>query len=343
MGDKKLKPKIAIIIDKTGWAFSNAAEQIKKNLLNYYDIDIISTDMFGDNIIELFLLGEKYNLMFFMWRGVISWLYSDYSREQIAKLGLKQEEFLNQYVKNKNIVTGVYDHLFLKTESERTDFILDNVKDYIVCSEKLKQIYYEYPHTKKPSMVISDGVDLKLFKMNNKHKYNNIANKIIKIGWTGNSKFQDENDDDLKGLQKIIKPAISDLINQGYPIQLDIADRNINFIPHNQMPDYYNNIDIYVCASRTEGHPEPILEAMACGVPIISTDVGIVPEVFGKKQKEFIIERSKDDLKNKIIKLFDKNKKIKQLSKENLKQIKKWTWKNKAEQYRIFFEKNMKA
>ena len=336
-----MKRKIAIIIDKEGWAFSNAAYQIKKHLSNYYDIDIIPADIFEGNAAKLFILGEKYNLMFFMWRGIISWLYSEYCKDYIAKLGFQYEEFLDKYVREKNIVTAIYDHLFLKKETERTDFILNNIKAYTVCSKKLEKIYEIYPNEKKPSMIISDGVDLDLFQMYNKEKYDNIENKVLKFGWTGNSKFADENDDDLKGLQKIIKPAIQDLEKEGYPIKLEIADRNIKMIPYNEMPNYYNDIDIYICASRTEGHPDPILEAMACGVPIISTDVGIVPEVFGEKQKEFIIERSKNSLKKKIIELLNNTQKLKELSQENLRQIQEWSWKKKAEQFKIFFDQNM--
>ncbi|WZB73295.1 glycosyltransferase family 4 protein [Achromobacter xylosoxidans] len=44
------------------------------------------------------------------------------------------------------------------------------------------------------------------------------------------------------------------------------------------MPAYYNSLDLYVCPSAIEGTPNPVLEAMACGVPVISTDVGIVPK-----------------------------------------------------------------
>ena len=333
------KPKIAIIIDKEGWAFSNAAEQIKKYLCEFYKIDIIPIDIFGDNSIKLFLLATEYDLMFFMWRGIISWIYSDYSKSYITRLGFEYEEFLEKYVRKRNIVTAVYDHLFLQSETERTDFILDNIKAYVVCSQKLKEIYCEFE--KKPSYVISDGVDLELFKMINSEKYNDIDNRTIKIGWTGNSKFLDEQDDDLKGLKKVIKPAVEELISEGYDIVLKVADRNVKMIPHNEMPNYYNDIDIYVCASRTEGHPDPVLEAMACGVPIISTDVGIVNEVFGKKQKEFIIERTKDDLKNKIIKLLDNKKIIKQLSEENLEEIQKWSWKSKAQMFKKFFDENM--
>lgn len=341
MSKLKEKSKVIIIVDKENWAFYNAATQIKKNLGTYYDIDIISMEIFEDNIVKLLLYCSTYDLIFFMWRGLISWIYSNFSKNYINKLGFEYEEFLNKYVRNKNIVTGVYDHLYLQSEKERTDFILDNINAYTVCSKKLEQLYMEYPNSKKPMMVISDGVDLELFNMKKKDKYSNIENKTIIIGWTGNSKFTDDTDDDLKGLNKIIKPAIKELIEEGYNIELKIADRNIKMIPHEQMPNYYNDIDIYVCASRTEGHPDPVLEAMACGVPVISTDVGIVPEVFGQKQKKFIIKRTKEELKDRIIELIKNKQKLKELSDENLTRIKEWSWDKKAEQFKVFFDRNI--
>ena len=80
---------------------------------------------------------------------------------------------------------------------------------------------------------------------------------------------------------------------------------------------------------------------MACGVPVISTDVGIVPEVFGEKQKEFIIERTKDALKEKIKEIYNNKNIIKELSEENLKQINEWTWKKKALLYKQFFDEKL--
>lgn len=335
------KPKIALMIDSDGWALSNSAKQLKRYLSKYYNIDIIPMNIFGNDGVKAFILGAEYDLEFFMWRGNISWLYTEYSKEYISKLGFEYNEFLEKYIKNKNIVTAVYDHLFLNTETERTDFIFNNVKAYTVSSEKLNKIYNEYPNIKRPSMVIADGVDLDLFKMNNKNKYDNINARPIKIGWTGNSKFKDDTDDDLKGLQKVIRPAISELISEGYNIELEIADRNIKMISHEDMPKYYNDIDIYVCASRTEGTPNTVLEAMACGVPIISTDVGIVPEVFGEEQRKYIINRNKNDLKEKIIELIKNKNELIKLSEENLEQIKSWSWENKAKLFKQFFDNNL--
>ena len=40
------------------------------------------------------------------------------------------------------------------------------------------------------------------------------------------------------------------------------------------MQQFYDSIDVLVCTSSTDGGPLPPLEAIACGVPAISTDVG---------------------------------------------------------------------
>lgn len=332
-----MKKKIAIVIDKEGWAFDLIAKQIKSKS-NKYEIDILPMELFEDNFVKMLLLSEKYDLMFVMWRGLISWLQSDYSKDYIKYLGFDYENFLDKYLRNGKIVTAVYDHLFINSEFEITEFIFNNIKKYMVCSKKLEKIYRDLKNIPNPTMVVSTGVELEKFYMFDKNKYKNI-NRTIVFGWSGNSKFTDETDDDLKGLRKIIKPAIQELIDEGYDIKLDIADRNIKKIDHDDMPDYYNKIDAYICASRTEGDPNPVLESMACGIPVISTDVGIVSEVFGKKQKQFIIKRDKDELKKKIKELIDNKKLFEELSKENLEQIKKRDWKDQVKIFEEFFDK----
>ena len=129
----------------------------------------------------------------------------------------------------------------------------------------------------------------------------------------------------------------------GYAIEEKFADRNNKMIPHNEMPNYYNSIDLYICTSKTEGTPNPVLESMACGVPVISTDVGIVPEAFGEKQKKFILEeRTKQCLKENIIKIINNKSILAELSKENLEQIKKWDWEEMSKKFKNFFDENLK-
>jgi glycosyltransferase involved in cell wall biosynthesis len=69
---------------------------------------------------------------------------------------------------------------------------------------------------------------------------------------------------------------------------------------------------------------------MYCGVPVMTTDVGIVREALGEKQQEYIIgdrengqndENIKKILKEKIINLYNNRNILKELSEENLKAI----------------------
>ena len=107
---------------------------------------------------------------------------------------------------------------------------------------------------------------------------------------------------------------------------------------HDEMPEYYSKIDLYICTSSIEGTPNPVLEAMACGVPVISTDVGVVPEVFGEYQRNYILERRDVEcLKATIKRMLSNPENLKKCSLENLQQIQQWSWKQKCEQYGRFF------
>lgn len=48
-------------------------------------------------------------------------------------------------------------------------------------------------------------------------------------------------------------------------------------IPWRKMPSFYRNIDYLLVLSDNEGGPIPVLEALRMGVPVISSDVGFVP------------------------------------------------------------------
>ena len=53
----------------------------------------------------------------------------------------------------------------------------------------------------------------------------------------------------------------------------------------------YWRASCYVCASQSEGTPNPALEALACGVPVISTPVGNMPEVLRDGENGLLVER----------------------------------------------------
>src|SRR5690606_22871264 len=59
-----------------------------------------------------------------------------------------------------------------------------------------------------------------------------------------------------------------------------INDRSAaNALSQEQMADWYRSLDLFLVTALDEGGPLPPLEAMACGVPVVSTDVGLIKDL----------------------------------------------------------------
>jgi glycosyltransferase involved in cell wall biosynthesis len=53
------------------------------------------------------------------------------------------------------------------------------------------------------------------------------------------------------------------------------------YVDHNEMPLVYNATDLFIYPSSYEGFGMPVLEAMACGAPLITLDNTVFPEFAG--------------------------------------------------------------
>lgn len=72
------------------------------------------------------------------------------------------------------------------------------------------------------------------------------------------------------------------LLKVGYGQELDGEGIiNLGWIPEEDMPILFNAADVYLHTSEYEGFGFPILEAMACGVPVVASRKASIPEILG--------------------------------------------------------------
>lgn len=76
--------------------------------------------------------------------------------------------------------------------------------------------------------------------------------------------------------------------------QYNLSDRLklVGWVPHKSLSTYLNNMKLLVLPSYTEGLPNIILEAMACGTPVLTTSVGAINSLITDEKTGFIMENN---------------------------------------------------
>lgn len=99
----------------------------------------------------------------------------------------------------------------------------------------------------------------------------------LRVGWAGNQ------NDPCKGLADVLAPACKDRFD------LRIAGGDLDTAA---MGRFYRDLDVLCVASTAEGGPLPLLEALACGAFVVTTDVGIAPEVIRHGDNGLVVARN---------------------------------------------------
>jgi glycosyltransferase involved in cell wall biosynthesis len=110
---------------------------------------------------------------------------------------------------------------------------------------------------------------------------------------------------------------------QGSPVAQRI--RFIGMVPRSDLPLFYNEADLFVFPTLYEGFGFPVLEALACGCPTITTDVGSLPEVAGDAAL-LVTPGDTRDLSNAICKVLVNVELKAALKQRSLKQAQRFSW-----------------
>lgn len=238
--------------------------------------------------------------------------------------------------------TRIYYNLNYLNTFNRADAI-------ITVSEFSKnEIIKYYPQAKEKIFVIPNGINLQQFRVLNiprkkqilfigaiaKHKNIKIILKAFlmikdKIDHTvvivGNKDKGMPEDEETKEILKQIPPER--VIFTG-----KLTDEEIVRV--------YNESEIFVFPSIYEGFGLPILEAMACGCPVIASNQSSIPEVCGDSALLFD-PFNPEELAEKILLLTNDSNLRNKLVEKGLERVKVFSWEEAAEKHIEVFKRVM--
>lgn len=105
-------------------------------------------------------------------------------------------------------------------------------------------------------------------------------------------------------------------------------------IPNKEVHELYQVADIFMNPTYEEGFPRVLLEAMASGLPVVTTDAGGISDLLGNKQLSYMVDKNdREDFAIKLINLICNEDICIDLMRENLTTVKKFSTKNVAKMY----------
>lgn len=314
--------KIYLVIDVIGWVqHKRAKEFILQNKNRKFNYVIITYSNFINNIERC----NKENCLFY----IFSWRNLDDDINLIPKkirskivIGVTSHYNVGGI---KNLSKCMTKNMPIDKRLNKTLKLLRSFK-YVSVNSRILQKYLN-DKLKYKTFLLENGVDHNYFKISKKNK-----NKKIVIGWNGKNKNA-KNYELLNELKKFHSK------NTKLEFKFLVANRKLSFLNKiknkfttgNIVKNFYKKIDYYICVSWHEGTPNPCLEALSCGIPVITTKVGNMPDVIEDNKNGFLIEPEINSVNSIILKIQNiQNKHYEKMSKYcRQKIVNEWSWHKK--------------
>lgn len=288
--------KILIGYDRIGWAFYRVSKQFQTYLRSIgHHVDLTAHHPLHNK--------SEYDLYIAVWFGNPNWDCMGGVRKWVC----------------------VYDHFMWADGTEWREVLRSRIieAERVCCANEIlcEQISEAFDCK---TTLLTDGVDVKQFLP--KPDYWENETYPLRIGWVGNSSLGE-------GLKRseIVEQAC--YLTENHYVSSDPTEGTQRRF--SDMCDFYHSLDLLVCSSLSEGTPNPVLEAASCGVPIVSTHVGVVLELQRDSEGHGIklYNGSVGDLCVKIKEYQHRGRKyLREQGQKLAKTIRnKWTWQHRLE------------
>ena len=178
-----------------------------------------------------------------------------------------------------------------------------------------------------------NGVDADYF-FPSPTKIYNPAN--IRIGWVGKIKA-------AKKYSALLE-ARAQLDGKGFSFHVAAYPKRVRkreLLSSKEIRNFYRGTDYYLCTSWHEGTPNPALEAAACGVPVVTTRVGNMPELIDHNVNGFFVEPKVDSIVVWLREIQNLEFLDYQVLATNIREriLRDWTWERNVKNYRMAFSR----
>ena len=102
-----------------------------------------------------------------------------------------------------------------------------------------------------------------------------------------------------------------------------------DFVPETDLPAYYSGAEVSVLPSLYEGFGFPVLEAMACACPVITSNTSSLPEVVGKAGI-MVDPHDTDSLAQAMMQVLTDSELSNNMIRKGLEQSKRFSWEKTA-------------
>ena len=120
-----------------------------------------------------------------------------------------------------------------------------------------------------------------------------------------------------------MRPQLEDLARE-------LRLKNTEFVGRvafERMPALYDGSDIYLTATDLDNMPGSVIECLACGVPVVTTDAGGVPYLVTHEKTALIVSRNDHRaMATSAIRLLEDNDLVLRLTRAGRESARQFTW-----------------